>query len=90
VVGNSPPRKSRVARIQSECGLPILSKTVSVRGKSSGEGHIGGELQGEMSNGGEGQGEMPVGKEGHKRISIKLGFSLVVKFRRSETPLHDF
>ena len=40
--------------------------------------------------GGEGQGEMPVGKEGQKRISITLGFSLVVKFRRSETPLHDF
>ena len=37
--------------------------------------------------GGEGQGEMPVGKEGQKRISITLGFSLVVKFRRSESPV---
>ena len=63
---------------------------MSVRGKSAGEGPIGGEFQGEMSMGGEGQGEMPVGKEGQKRISITLGFSLVVKFRRSETPLHDF
>ena len=53
---------------------------MSVRGKSSGEGPMGGE----------GQGEMPVGKEGRKRISITLGFSLVVKFRRSETPLPDF
>jgi hypothetical protein len=29
-------------------------------------------------------------REGQKRISITLGFSLVVKSRRSETPLHDF
>jgi hypothetical protein len=29
------------------------------------------------------QGEMPVGKEGQKRISITLGFSLVVKSRFS-------
>ena len=65
---------------RGENQYPDKSKTVSVRGKSSGEGPMGGE----------GQGEMPVGKEGQKRISITLGFSLVVKFRRSETPLHDF
>jgi hypothetical protein len=43
-----------------------------------------------MSVGGEGQGEMPVGGEGRKRIYTGLGFSLVVKFRRSKTPLPDF
>ena len=56
-----------------------------MHGKSAGEVLKGGEFQGEMSVSGGDEGEMPVGEEFEKRISLGLYFSLVVKFRRSES-----